>query len=80
VTAAGDAAAFDELRPPLGGIGYRVVLDLDAADADLMDDVARREGLQPTQVLLEALRAYSRNRSAQLLAINRLGMNLRRVA
>lgn len=83
MTENGKSTLDDAIQPGMTGIGYRVILDLDGVDADLMDSVARREGLQPTQVLLEALRAYSRrsrHQSEQLLAIDRLGAVLRRAA
>ena len=73
----------DEIREDNARVGYRVILDLNHEDADLIDRVAHDEGIQPTQILLQALRAYARRdevRSAQVRAIGRFGVALRRAA
>jgi len=44
----------DEIHAGNDGVGYRVVLDLSNEDADLIDQVARQECIQPTQILLHA--------------------------
>lgn len=70
----------DEIHVGNDAVGYRVVLDLSNEDADLIDQVARQEGLQPTQILLHALRAYARGepvQSARVAAITRLADALR---
>lgn len=45
------------------GVGYRITVDLSPEDADEVDRIASREGLQTTEVLVRALRAYSRTGS-----------------
>ena len=44
--------------------GYRMIIDFSEDDATLIDALAKRDGLQPTQILTEALHEYAR-RSAQ---------------
>lgn len=52
----------DEVMADAAGIGYRVVLDLSDVDAGLIDEISQREGLQPTQALVAALREYAATR------------------
>lgn len=62
-------------------LGYRIVLDLSDDDARLIDEIARRDGLQPTQALIVALREYAAARSgpkANAQAFRKLSVALRR--
>jgi hypothetical protein len=62
-------------------VAYRIVLDLSDDDSALIDAIARRDGLQPTQILTEALRLYA-GRSARprtnVEAFGQLSLALRR--
>lgn len=79
----GEPCADDGIQLDAEPIGYRLVLDLDHEDADLIDRVAHEEGLQPTQILLRALRIYATRENVhvtQVKAISEFGAALRRVA
>jgi hypothetical protein len=61
--------------------GYRIVLDLSDADSALIDAVAKRDGLQPTEILTEALHLYAQRAGrsgTDVEAFGRLSGALRR--
>jgi len=77
-----DFAAEDKVETRAEDVGYRILLDVQGEDVALLDELARSENLEPTQLFLHALRVYSQrasSREANVRAISRLSIDLRRV-